>query len=118
MTAAPTTQASPTSARPAPPGRPNMLSHAAFICSDTSAMVDFYSGLLGMELVAAVLDDKIPSTGEPIPYFHSFFRMHDGSTVAFFEAPELPPLGTLPHPAYDTFQHLAMQVDSPEVVDR
>ena len=40
-----------------------------------------------MELVNAVLDDSIPSTGEPIPYFHSFFRMSDGSTVAFFEAP-------------------------------
>ena len=57
----------------------------------------------------AVLDDAIPSTGEPIPYFHSFFRMADGSTIAFFEAPELPPLAPPPHPAYDTFQHLAMQ---------
>ena len=58
-----------------PPGRPKMLSHAAFISSDTAATAAFYSGILGMELVAAVLDDSIPSTGEPIPYFHSFFRM-------------------------------------------
>lgn len=71
------------------PRPPEMLSHAAFICSDTSKMVAFHSGLLGMELVAAVLDDTIPSTGEPIPYFHSFFRMGGGSTIAFFEAPEL-----------------------------
>ena len=67
-----------------------MLSHAAFISSDTAATADFYAGILGMELVAAVLDDKIPSTGEPIPYFHSFFRMADGSTIAFFEAPDMP----------------------------
>jgi catechol 2,3-dioxygenase-like lactoylglutathione lyase family enzyme len=73
---------------------------------------------MGMELVNAVLDDAIPSTGEPIPYFHSFFRMADGSTVAFFEAPELPPLQAPPHPAYDTFQHIALQVDSVADVDR
>jgi catechol 2,3-dioxygenase-like lactoylglutathione lyase family enzyme len=117
MTAAANTQASPAKAPSAPPGRPNMLSHAAFICSDTSAMVGFYSGLLGMELVAAVLDDKIPSTGEPIPYFHSFFRMGDGSTIAFFEAPELPPPSEDSHPAYATFRHFAMEVDSVALVD-
>ena len=74
------------------PGRPAMLSHVAYITRDTEATADFYTRVLGMELVNAVLDDAIPSTGEPIPYFHSFFRMGDGSTVAFFEAPELPPL--------------------------
>jgi catechol 2,3-dioxygenase-like lactoylglutathione lyase family enzyme len=100
-----------------PPGRPSMLSHAAFIAGDTAATVDFYAGLLGMELVAAVLDDKIPSTGEPIPYFHSFFRMGDGSTIAFFEAPELPPPSADSHPAYATFRHFAMEVDSTATVD-
>jgi len=100
------------------PGRPQMLSHAAYITHDTSATVAFYADLLGMELVNAVLDDKIPSTGDPVPYFHSFFRMQDGSTVAFFEAPELPPPPAPTHPAYDVFQHLAMQVDSREDVDR
>jgi glyoxylase I family protein len=108
--------------RPAPdaarPGMPGMLSHVAYVTRDTQATTDFYTRLLGMELVNAVLDDSIPSTGEPVPYFHSFFRMADGSTVAFFEAPELPPLEDPPHPAYRTFQHLALQVDSPEVVDR
>jgi catechol 2,3-dioxygenase-like lactoylglutathione lyase family enzyme len=108
------------STRPARPGsgRPAMLSHVAYITHDTGATVRFYTELLGMELVNAVLDDSIPSTGDPVPYFHSFFRMADGSTVAFFEAPELPPLEPPPHPAYLTFQHLAMQVGSPEDVDR
>src|SRR5271167_1957018 len=95
-----------------------MLSHVAYITHDTAATVRFYRELLGMDLVNAVLDDSIPSTGEPIPYFHSFFRMADGSTVAFFEAPELPPLVDPPHPAYRTFLHLALQVDTPAVVDR
>ncbi|HMG44178.1 MAG TPA: VOC family protein [Acidimicrobiales bacterium] len=100
------------------PGLPAMLSHVAYMTRDTAATADFYTRILGMELVNGVLDDAIPSTGEPVPYFHSFFRMADGSTVAFFEAPELPPLEPPPHPAYDTFQHLAMQVDTPELVDR
>ena len=94
-----------------------MLSHAAFISADTSATVDFYSGLLGMELVNAVLDDKIPSTGEDIPYFHSFFRMGDGSTIAFFEAPELPKPSADSHPAYATFRHFAMAVESQDRLD-
>ncbi|HEX3705873.1 MAG TPA: VOC family protein [Mycobacteriales bacterium] len=99
------------------PGKPTMLSHAAFVTHDTAATADFFTRVLGMELVNAVLDDKIPSTGEPVPYFHSFFKMRDGSTIAFFEAPELPERPAPPHPAYDTFEHLAMQVDSREEVD-
>src|SRR6202044_424445 len=89
-----------------------MLSHVAYITHDTAATVRFYRELLGMDLVNAVLDDSIPSTGDPVPYFHSFFRMADGSTVAFFEAPELPPEAPAPHPAYEVFPHLAPQVDS------
>lgn len=100
------------------PGPPAMLSHMAFITRDTAATADFYTRIMGMELVNAVLDDAIPSTGEPIPYFHSFFRLADGSTIAFFEAPELPPLAPPPHAAYDTFQHLAMQVATTDEVDR
>jgi len=100
------------------PVRPGMLSHVAYITHDTEATVAFYTEVLGMELVNAVLDDAIPSTGDPVPYFHSFFRMGDGSTVAFFEAPELPPPPAPTHAAYDVFQHLAMQVASPAEVDR
>jgi len=94
-----------------------MLSHAAYITRDTAATARFYTEILGMEMAAAVMDDAIPSTGDPVPYFHSFFRMADGSTIAFFEAPELPPPAASPHPAYDVFQHLALEVESPEVVD-
>lgn len=99
------------------PGKPQMLNHVAYITRDTSATVDFYTNLLGMELVAAVMDDSIPSTGDPVPYFHSFFKMGDGSTIAFFEAPELPPPAGPTHPAYNVFQHIALEVDSPATVD-
>jgi len=39
------------------------------------------------------------------------------STIAFFEAPELPPPAGITHPAYGVFQHLALQVASRQVVD-
>jgi catechol 2,3-dioxygenase-like lactoylglutathione lyase family enzyme len=98
-------------------GKPLHLNHVAYITHDTAATVEFYTQVLGMDFVAAVLDDSIPSTGDPVPYFHSFFRMADGSTIAFFEAPELPPPAGSTHPAYDIFQHLALEVESPAVVD-
>ena len=96
---------------------PQMLSHAAFISRDTAATVEFFTKVLGMEFVAAVLNDQIPSTGEVVPYFHSFFRMADGSTIVYFEAPDLPPIPDPPHPAYDTFRHFAMQVSTVGEVD-
>jgi catechol 2,3-dioxygenase-like lactoylglutathione lyase family enzyme len=94
-----------------------MLSHVTYITQDSGVTADFYSRILKMELVNAVTDDTIPSTGEPLPYFHTFFRMGDGSTIAFFEAPELAPLEKGPHPAHTIFRHLALQVDSVHAVD-
>jgi catechol-2,3-dioxygenase len=54
----------------------------------------------------------VPSTGEEFPYFHIFFRMADGSTIAFFECADLPPASKASHPAYDTFNHVALQVEN------
>jgi catechol 2,3-dioxygenase-like lactoylglutathione lyase family enzyme len=100
------------------PAKPAMLNHAAFITHDTSATAAFYTEILGMDFVAAVMDDRIPSTGDPVPYFHSFFKMQDGSTIAFFEAPELPRKSKVPHPAYKIFEHMALEVETTEAVDQ
>jgi catechol 2,3-dioxygenase-like lactoylglutathione lyase family enzyme len=99
------------------PQTPQMLSHLAYVTHDAEATVEFYTHVLGMEFVLAVIDDKVPSTGEPFPYFHIFFRLGDGSTVAFFEAPGLPERPPVSHPAYETFDHLALQVDTRQAVD-
>ncbi|MCW2570881.1 MAG: glyoxalase/bleomycin resistance protein/dioxygenase [Frankiales bacterium] len=99
------------------PQTPQMLNHLAYVTPDAEKTVEFYTQVLGLEFVLAVIDDKVPSTGEPFPYFHIFFRLGDGSTIAFFEAPGLPPRAPTPHPAYEIFDHLALQVDSREAVD-
>ena len=57
----------------------------------------------------AMAEDRVPSTGEQSPYMHIFFRMDDGSYVAFFEIPESPPMGRDQNtPAW--VQHLALRV--------
>lgn len=98
-------------------GQPQMLHHAGHVTADAAATVDFYSRILGMEFTATVMDDKIPSTGDPFPYLHLFFKMADGSTIAFFESPSLAPPSPVSHPAYDVFNHTALAARSKEEVD-
>lgn len=88
---------------------PQMLNHLAYVTHDVAATADFYTRILGMELASTIFDEKVPSTGEDFPYFHIFFRMADGSTIAFFECTDLPPAAKASHPAYDTFNHVALQ---------
>lgn len=97
---------------------PRMLNHLAYVTHDVAATADFYTRVLGMELASTIFDDRVPSTGENFPYFHIFFRMGDGSTIAFFECLDLPPPAPAPHPAYDTFNHVALQAESPEELRR
>ncbi|WP_217705683.1 VOC family protein [Peristeroidobacter soli] len=106
-------------ARSANPGlTPLMLNHAAWVTHDVEATAEFYTRVMGMELASTVYDDRVPSTGDPFPYFHIFFRMADGSTIAFFEAPGLPQRPAVTHPAYDIFDHFAMQAKDRAEVDR
>lgn len=97
---------------------PLMLNHAAWVTHDVEATAYFYTHIMGMELASTVYDDKIPSTGDSFAYFHIFFRMLDGSTIAFFEAPDLPARSEVSHPAYDIFDHIALQAKDREEVDR
>jgi catechol 2,3-dioxygenase-like lactoylglutathione lyase family enzyme len=97
---------------------PRMLNHLAYVTHDVAATADFYTRVLGMALASTIFDDQVPSTGEKFPYFHIFFRLADGSTIAFFECTDLPPAAASTHPAYDTFNHVASQVQSPAELRR
>src|SRR3989442_8307440 len=96
---------------------PRGLSHLAYVTQDTEATVRFWTEIMKMPLCDALLAENIPSTGDEIPYIHTFFRMHDGSTVAFFESVGLPPRPEPSHPAYLVFDHLALEVARPRDVD-
>jgi catechol 2,3-dioxygenase-like lactoylglutathione lyase family enzyme len=95
---------------------PQMLHHTAYVTHDVAATCDFYTRVLRMKLVSSVIDDAIPSTGDPFPYIHIFFELGDGSTIAFFESLDLPPLAPVSHPAYDIFNHLALNAGSVDAV--
>lgn len=107
------THTTPLSGPPAQ-GRPKMLNHLAYVTHDVERTVEFYTKVMGMPMVSTVIGAKVPSTGDDFPYFHVFFRLDDGSTLAFFEAPGLPPANPKGHPAYDIFDHLAFEADAPE----
>ncbi|WP_332812442.1 VOC family protein [Sphingomonas sp.] len=95
---------------------PTMLNHAAWVTHDVAATADFYTRIMGMELASTIYDDHVPSTGEAFPYFHIFFRMGDGSTIAFFEVPGLPERAEPSHPAYRVFEHIALEAPDVEAV--
>jgi catechol 2,3-dioxygenase-like lactoylglutathione lyase family enzyme len=97
---------------------PRMLNHYARVTHDVGATADFYSRILGMEIASTIMDDQVPSTGDAFPYFHIFFRMGDGSTMAFFECADLPAAAAATHPAYGVFDHIALQVDDGEQLAR
>ena len=93
------------------------LHHVAYRCKDAKTTAEFYTKALGLEYAMAVSEDRVPSTGEPHPYMHVFFRMDDGSYVAFFELPESPDMGRDGNtPLW--VQHLALRVADEETMMR
>lgn len=61
-------------------GRPNRLHHAAWITLDSEATRHFYEDVLGIPLVATWCERMGDAE-----YVHTFYAMHDGSALAFFE---------------------------------
>lgn len=91
---------------------PRDLNHIANPTWDTGATYRFYTEVLGCELVAAVEEDRVPSTGAPDAFLHTFFQMSTGECIAFFEVEDLPPAGDDGVP--DWIRHIALNVDSRE----
>ena len=61
------------------------LNHFAWRCRDAEETRHFYEDILGLPLVHTIALDHVPSTGEYNPYMHLFFRMKNGSCIAFFD---------------------------------
>lgn len=91
------------------------LHHVAYRCKDAQETVDFYTKVLGLDFQLAVAEDRVPSTKERSPYMHIFFRMEDGSYIAFFELPEAAPMGRDQNTP-EWVQHLALNVADEETL--
>ena len=60
------------------------LHHNAYRCRDSEETRAFYEDFLGLPLVNA-LDLSETKTGRPTHTLHTFYRLDDGSCLAFFE---------------------------------
>jgi len=85
------------------------IHHVAYRCKDAKQTVDFYSRVMGMDLLGAIAEDKVPSTKAPDPYMHIFLDAGAGNILAFFELPNSPQMGRDPNTPEWT-QHIAFQV--------
>ena len=100
--------ASPPLGEPAVKG----LHHAAFRCRDSEETRRFYEDFLGLPLEEA-FEIRQTQTGRSTSVLHTFFRMGDGSCMAFFEAPDRPFEFKAQH---DFDLHIALEVE-PEELD-
>lgn len=80
--------------------------HVAYRCRDSGATRAFYQDFLGMELAQA-FEIKRTATGREAGVLHSFYRLGDGSFLAFFEVPDSPFAFKEQH---DFDLHVAMEV--------
>ena len=65
------------------------LHHNAYRCRDSEETRRFYEDFLGLPLTHSLAIGET-KTGRKAHVLHTFFRMNDGSFLAFFEAPEEP----------------------------
>src|SRR5213596_1409642 len=94
-----------------PPAPIHQLHHFAYRAKDAEETRHFYEDILGLPLYHIIQSDYVPSTGEYCPYTHFFFRLQDGSFIAFFD------LGNdeaaLPSPNTPLWvNHISFRVDS------
>lgn len=61
------------------------LNHLAYRCRDAEETRRFYEDVLGLPLAHVVKEDYVPSTREHCPFVHIFFKLDDGSYIAFFD---------------------------------
>ena len=65
------------------------LHHNAYRCRDSETTRAFYEDFLGLPLSGSLVIQETKS-GRKTKVLHTFFRMDDGSFLAFFEAPDMP----------------------------
>jgi len=65
------------------------LHHNAYRCRDSEETRRFYEDFLGLPLVQT-LDLSETKTGRPTQTLHTFYRLDDGSHMAFFETSDMP----------------------------
>ena len=99
-------------------GLPNGVHHLAICTRDMKSQIEFFTQVLGMELVALYWMHGVKNT------CHGFVKMNDSSSIAFVQGPEsgeIQPQAGVSHPSWTAglvapgvMQHLALNVDTEE----
>jgi catechol 2,3-dioxygenase-like lactoylglutathione lyase family enzyme len=84
------------------------LHHNAYRCRDSEQTRQFYEDFLGLPLSGS-LEIRATKTGRATSVLHTFYRLDDGSYLAFFEAPDLPFEFKAQH---DFDLHIALEVEA------
>ena len=93
------------------PAAVQQLHHYAYKAKDAEETRHFYEDILGLPLYHIIQSDYVPSTGEYCPYTHFFFRLKDGSFIAFFDIGD--DEAALPSPNTPIWiNHISFRVDS------
>ncbi len=87
------------------------LHHNAYRCRDSEETRRFYEDFLGLPL-SETLEIGETKSGRKTATLHTFYRLDDGSYLAFFEAPDMPFEFKKQH---DFDLHIALEV-APEVL--
>ena len=85
------------------------LHHNAYRCRDSERTRAFYEDFLGLPLVGT-LEIGQTKSGRQTQTLHTFYRLDDGSHLAFFEAPDMPFEFKAQH---DFDLHIALEVERP-----
>jgi catechol 2,3-dioxygenase-like lactoylglutathione lyase family enzyme len=83
------------------------LHHNAYRCRNSEATRAFYEDFLGLPLAGA-LEIGETKTGRTVDVLHTFYRLGDGSFLAFFEVPGMAFEFKTQH---DFDLHIALEVD-------
>ena len=83
------------------------LHHNAYRCRDSEETRAFYEDFLGLPLAGSLAIGETKS-GRRTKVPHTFYRMDDGSFLAFFEAPDM---AFDFKPQHDFDLHIALEVD-------
>jgi len=96
--------------------KPNGLHHLAIATADVKAQIEYFSTVLGMELVALYWMHGVEGA------WHAFLKLNDHASIAFVQMPQIGTIDAtlgVTHAGYPggpcargTMQHLALNVDS------
>jgi catechol 2,3-dioxygenase-like lactoylglutathione lyase family enzyme len=87
------------------------LHHNAYRCRNSEQTRRFYEDFLGLPLAGA-LEISTTKTGRATQALHTFYRLGDGSYLAFFEVPDMPFEFRKQH---DFDLHIALEVDEAQL---